>query len=106
MRAQLRTYHAIPSLQARQDPHAYKQLQDAPRLKSILKGGAEDRQEPNSLEDLKWAKVPRTNPVNLLFLICQSASKVAELHFPRGRPTFPPRDSEQKRAKTPDIPNR
>ena len=53
MRAQLRTYHAIPSLQANQDPHAYKQLQDAPRLKSILKGGTEDRQEPNSLEKIK-----------------------------------------------------
>jgi len=85
MRAQLRTYHAIPSLQARQDPHAYKQLQDAPRLKSILKGGAEDRPEPPTLEDIKSAKVPRTNPVNLLFLICHSASKVAELHFPPGR---------------------
>ena len=85
MRAQLRTYHAIPSLQARQDPHAYKQLQDAPRLKSILKGGAEDRGEPGSLDELKHLKVPRTNPVNLLFLICQSASKVAELHFPPGR---------------------
>ncbi|KAK3378487.1 hypothetical protein B0H63DRAFT_248670 [Podospora didyma] len=85
MRAQLRTYHAIPSLQARQDPHAYKQLQDAPRLKSILKGGAEDRREPGSLEDLKSAEVPRTNPVNLLFVICQAAVKVAELHFPPGR---------------------
>ncbi|KAK5662954.1 hypothetical protein OQA88_6366 [Cercophora sp. LCS_1] len=85
MRAQLRTYHAIPSLQARQDPHAYKQLQDAPRLKSILKGGAEDRSEPTSLDELKWSKVPRTNPVNLLFLICHSASKVAELHFPAQR---------------------
>ncbi|KAK0635177.1 hypothetical protein B0T17DRAFT_586768 [Bombardia bombarda] len=85
MRAQLRTYHAIPSLQAHQDPHAYKQLQDAPRLKSILKGGAEDRKEPSSLDDLKYSKVPRTNPVNLLFVICQAASKVAELHFPPGR---------------------
>lgn len=85
MRAQLRTYHAIPSLQAHQDPHAYKQLQDAPRLKSILKGGAEDRPEPNSLDEIKHASIPRTNPVNLLFVICQNASKVAELHFPPGR---------------------
>ncbi|KAG6006231.1 hypothetical protein E4U21_007194 [Claviceps maximensis] len=82
MRAQLRTYHAIPSLQAHQDAHAYKQLQDAPRLKSILKGGAEDREEPNSLEKLKNADVPRTNPVNLIFAMCHSAQKVAELHFP------------------------
>lgn len=85
MRAQLRTYHAIPSLQARQDPHAYKQLQDAPRLKSILKGGMEDRAEPTSLEEVKGAAIPRTNPVNLLFLICQSAAKIAELHFPPGQ---------------------
>jgi Ino eighty subunit 1 len=85
MRAQLRTYHAIPSLQAHQDPHAYKQLQDAPRLKSILKGGAEDRSEPPSFEVLKGAEVPRTNPVNLLFVICNNAIKVAELHFPPGR---------------------
>ncbi|OHE92652.1 INO80 chromatin remodeling complex Ies1 [Colletotrichum orchidophilum] len=85
MRAQLRTYHAIPSLQAHQDAHAYKQLQDAPRLKSILKGGAEDREEPGSLNKIKAREVPRTNPVNLLFVICQSASKIAELHFPPGR---------------------
>lgn len=85
MRAQLRTYHAIPSLQAHQDPHQYKQLQDAPRLKSILKGGAEDRPEPNTLEKIKQCDVPRTNPVNLLFVICQAAPKVAELHFPSGR---------------------
>ena len=83
MRAQLRTYHAIPSLQAHQDPHAYKQLQDAPRLKSILKGGAEDREEPSSLETIKQQDVPRTNPVNLIFVMCNTAQKIAELHFPR-----------------------
>lgn len=82
MRAQLRTYHAIPSLQAHQDPHAYKQLQDAPRLKSILKGGAEDRDEPGSLDKIKGEAVPRTNPVNLIFVMCNTASKIAELHFP------------------------
>lgn len=85
MRAQLRTYHAIPSLQARQDPNSYKQLQDAPRLKSILKGGSEDRPEPQSLEAIKSMPIPRTNPVNLLFVICASAAKIAELHFPPGR---------------------
>lgn len=86
MRAQLRTYHAIPSLQAHQDPHAYKQLQDAPRLKSILKGGAEDREEPNSLEKIKeMEELPRTNPVNLIFVMCNAAQKIAELHFPDHR---------------------
>lgn len=64
------------------DPHAYKQLQDAPRLKSILKGGVEDRAEPSSLNKIKARDVPRTNPLNLLFVICNAAVKVAELHFP------------------------
>ena len=86
MRAQLRTYHAIPSLQAHQDPNSYKQLQDAPRLKSILKGASEDREEPNSLEKIKSREVPRTNPVNLIFVLAQFAPKVTELHFP------PPKD--------------
>lgn len=84
MRAQLRTYHAIPSLQAHQDASAYKQLQDAPRLKSILKGAAEDRSEPHDLADFKNMKSPRSNPVNLIFLVCSQASQVAELHFPSG----------------------
>ncbi|CAN8095999.1 unnamed protein product [Discula destructiva] len=84
MRAQLRTYHAIPSLQAHQDPNSYKQLQDAPRLKSILKGGTDDRLEPQSLDQIKEMPIPRTNPVSLLFVICNSAAKVAELHFPPG----------------------
>ena len=81
MRAQLRTYHAIPCLQARQDPNAYKQLQDAPRLKSILKGACEDKSEPSTIEMLKALRVPRTNPVNLIFVLNQYAPKLTELHF-------------------------
>ncbi|KAL3472195.1 Ino eighty subunit 1 [Aspergillus californicus] len=86
MRAQLRTYHSIPSLQAHQDPNAYKQLQDAPRLKSILKGASEDVDQPNTLDKIKRGNVPRTNPVNLIFVLAQYAPKVSEMHF------FPPRD--------------
>lgn len=86
MRAQLRTYHSIPSLQAHQDPNAYKQLQDAPRLKSILKGASEDTDQPNTIEKIKQASVPRTNPVNLIFVLSQYAPRISELHF------FPPRD--------------
>jgi Ino eighty subunit 1 len=85
MRAQLRTYHAIPSLQAQQDPNSYKQLQDAPRLKSILKGASEDRPEPNTIEKIKEAGIPRTNPVNLIFVLAQYATRVTELHFPPDR---------------------
>lgn len=86
MRAQLRTYHSIPSLQAHQDPNAYKQLQDAPRLKSILKGASEDTDQPNTIEKIKRVPVPRTNPVNLIFVLSQYAPKISETHF------FAPRD--------------
>ncbi|KAF2015966.1 hypothetical protein BU24DRAFT_492146 [Aaosphaeria arxii CBS 175.79] len=86
MRAQLRTYHSIPSLQAHQDPNAYKQLQDAPRLKSILKGATEDHEQPSTIEDIRKTAIPRTNPVNLIFVLSQYAPKISELHF------FPPRD--------------
>lgn len=85
MRAQLRTYHAIPSLQAHQDPNSYKQLQDAPRLKSILKGASEDRVEPTTLEMIKLQRVPRTNPVNMVFVLSQFAPKITELHMPPDR---------------------
>ncbi len=86
MRAQLRTYHAIPSLQAHADPNAYKQLQDAPRLKSILKGASEDASQPSTIDKIKQAEIPRTNPVNLIFVLSQYAPKISETHF------HPPRD--------------
>ncbi|KAI9755148.1 MAG: Peptidyl-prolyl cis-trans isomerase B [Chaenotheca gracillima] len=81
MRAALRTYHAIPVLQVHEDSNAYKQLQDAPRLKSILKGACEDKQEPYTLDAIKDAKIPRTNPVNLIFVLAQYAPKVTDIHF-------------------------
>ena len=81
MRAQLRTYHSIPALQAQRDSNAYKQLQDAPRLKSILKGASEDTEEPRTVEAVKAHQIPRTNPVNLIFVLAQYAPKISELHF-------------------------
>ncbi|KAK0952133.1 hypothetical protein LTR91_024581 [Friedmanniomyces endolithicus] len=86
MRAQLRTYHSIPALQAHQDPNAYKQLQDAPRLKSILKGATEDDPQPSTMEEVRARQRPRTNPVNLVFVMSQYAPKISETHF------NPPRD--------------
>ncbi|KAK4500442.1 hypothetical protein PRZ48_008631 [Zasmidium cellare] len=88
MRAQLRTYHSIPALQAHQDPNAYKQLQDAPRLKSILKGATEDEPQPSTMEDIRAASIPRTNPVNLIFVMSQYAPKISEVHFPAPRDFF------------------
>ena len=86
MRARVRTYHAIPSLQAHQGSQAYKQLQDGPRLKSILKGAMEDFPQPSNIEELLKHPRPRTNPVNLIFVLSQFAPKVSETHF------FPPSD--------------
>ncbi|CCX11759.1 hypothetical protein FPQ18DRAFT_156621 [Pyronema domesticum] len=82
MKAQLRTYHAIPSLQTHTDSNDYKQLQDAPRLKSILKGACEDRAEPQTLDQIKKLPSPATNPINLVFILSQYAPKVSEAHFP------------------------
>ena len=82
MRAQLRTYHSIPALQVRQDPNAYKQLQDAPRLKSILKGATEDEPQPSTIEEMmKSKRRPRTNPVNLIFIMSQYAPRISDQHF-------------------------
>jgi hypothetical protein len=81
MRAQLRTYHSIPSLQAYKSQRDYKSLQDAPRLKSILKGASEDEIQPRLMALIKQTPVPRCNAVNLIFVISQYAPKVSELHF-------------------------
>ena len=87
MRAQLRTYHSIPCLQVHQEANSqYKGLQDAPRLKSILKGSCEDTDQPNTIDKIQNAAVPRTNPVNLIFVLSQYAPKISEQHF------FQPRD--------------
>jgi len=88
MRAQLRTYHSIPALQANQDIQSYKQLQDAPRLKSILKGATEDEPQPGTIDEIKAAHVPRTNPVNLIFVMSNYAPKISELHFQSPRDFF------------------
>ncbi|KAJ9655208.1 hypothetical protein H2198_005904 [Neophaeococcomyces mojaviensis] len=81
MRAQLRTYHPIPALQAYPTQKDYKSLQDAPRLKSILKGASEDTEEPRTLAQLRQARVPRTNPVNLIFVLSQAANEISQAHF-------------------------
>ena len=86
MRARIRTYHSVPVIQAQQGPQAYKQLQDGPRLKSILKGATEDTPQPSTIEEIMNHTKGRTNPVNLVFVFSQYASRITELHFQ------PPRD--------------
>lgn len=88
MRARVRTYHSIPCLQAHQGSQAYKQLQDGPRLKSILKGATEDTQQPGTIEEILKTAKPRTNPVNLIFVLSQYAPKISENHFPLPRDFF------------------
>lgn len=88
MRARVRTYHSIPCLQAHQSSNAYKQLQDGPRLKSILKGATEDIGQPSTIEDIMRHVKPRTNPVNLIFVLSQYAPKISEMHFPQPRDFF------------------
>lgn len=46
----------------------------------------EDTQQPSNIDDLLSAPKPRTNPVNLIFVLSQYAPRVSETHF------FPPRD--------------
>ncbi|CAN6674477.1 hypothetical protein TRVA0_054S00650 [Trichomonascus vanleenenianus] len=87
MKAVLRTYHSIPSLQTQSDQSDYKQLQDAPRLKSILKGACEDTPEPVTIEEMVTnGKIPHTNPINLIFLLATFEPKVTEQFF------YPPYD--------------
>jgi Ino eighty subunit 1 len=81
MRAQLRTYHSIPSLQAYKSQRDYKSLQDAPRLKSILKGASEDDEHPRAVQQLPELPIPRTNAVNLIFIISQFAPRISEEHL-------------------------
>lgn len=87
MRAQLRTYHPIPCLQQGEEPKLgtndyNKQLQDAPRLKSILKGACEDRPEPGTIDNMKEVdKIPHTNPINLVFLMSTFSYQVEKMFF-------------------------
>ena len=57
-------------------------------MKSILKGATEDTEQPSNLEDIKAAPVPRTNPVNLIFVLAQFAPRISEMHFDMPRDFF------------------
>lgn len=82
MKTQLRTYHPIPSLQT-DDTQDYKQLQDAPRLKSILKGACEGVDEVATMDGLhNTTQIPRANPISLVFLMSTWAYEVKREMFP------------------------
>ncbi|CCH43878.1 Ino eighty subunit 1 [Wickerhamomyces ciferrii] len=87
MKSQLRTYHSIPCLQVDYDASENKfnstgnggdkQLQDTPRLKSILKACCDDTDEPNALNLLNGVdKFPKTNVINMIFLLCNAEDTI------------------------------
>ena len=77
MKSTLRTYHSIPSLQIDADGNP-KQLQDTPRLKSILKAVVDDN-EAKELDDIlsnPSAKKPNTNLIQIIFLLTNYPHKI------------------------------
>lgn len=81
---QTRTYNPIPSLQAYSNDKV-KVLQDAPRLKGILKFYSEDLPEHlawQSLLDAQKSQLrPSTNPINLIFIFVLCSTRISSLHF-------------------------
>ncbi|CCM02787.1 uncharacterized protein FIBRA_04896 [Fibroporia radiculosa] len=85
MRTALRTYHPVPSLQKTSG-----NLQDAPRIKNILKSCHLDSETPSvtlSPADVhsrsRSGKVPPTSIVNLVFTFATNAGSIARTHFGR-----------------------
>lgn len=92
MRSSLRTFHSIPSLQADPITGTSKQLQDTPRLKSILKAVSDSKEDYKVIEDLLAnppIKKPNTNLVLLLFLFSNNTNgiKFHHEHTPECRHT-------------------
>ncbi|KAK6201071.1 uncharacterized protein RJT21DRAFT_84966 [Scheffersomyces amazonensis] len=83
MRSTLRTYHSIPSLQADPLGHGSIQLQDTPRLKSILKAVCEDDNKPRELDEIlndPSPNKPNTNVFQLIFLLSNRTTGIPYHH--------------------------
>ena len=76
MKSTLRTYHSIPCLQTGPQGGTIRQLQDTPRLKSIIKAVNEGQeQKVKSLDELvksPSSTKPNTDIVQLLFLLSEA----------------------------------
>ena len=85
MRAALRTYHPLPSLQAGKHESNAKHLQDSPRIKSILKGVQDLRQEPLLFDSVVSAQqsghFPTGSPISILFVFANYCTRISEKHF-------------------------
>lgn len=110
MKTVLRSYHPLPSMQNNENTR--RNMQDAPRMKSLLKGVLIDTerpapptagpsagqpvraQKPNALSEeapsdfrevikrFRAGTVPPTSVVTLIFLLSLHASEVTDMHFP------------------------
>ncbi|KAJ3477694.1 hypothetical protein NLI96_g10289 [Meripilus lineatus] len=83
MRTALRTYHPVPSLQKTDG-----NLQDAPRIKNILKSCFLHRERQNPLmtpADVltrsRSGEAPPTTIVNLIFILASHSAMIAQSHF-------------------------
>eukprot|EP00918_Siedleckia_nematoides_P023747 GHVU01051265.1.p1 GENE.GHVU01051265.1~~GHVU01051265.1.p1 ORF type:complete len:562 (-),score=46.69 GHVU01051265.1:184-1833(-) len=89
LRAYMRTYHPIPCLQ--KDDYCKTNLQDAPRIKTMLKSCQlphEATDEPGSLPEISGRSArgfrPPTTVVNLIFELFNVEPFVSAKYFPEG----------------------
>lgn len=89
LRAYMRTYHPIPCLQ--KDEYCQTNLQDAPRIKTMLKScqlPSEFNSEPGSLPEIAKRSAlgyrPPTTVVNLIFELFSHENYVSLKYFPEG----------------------
>ncbi|GBE78187.1 hypothetical protein SCP_0110700 [Sparassis crispa] len=79
MRTALRTYHPVPALQK-----ADGNLQDAPRIKNLLKSCLREKNLLTPSEVLSRSEageVPPTSIVNIIFIFANHAASIAKAHF-------------------------
>ncbi|KAK4056587.1 hypothetical protein OIO90_002435 [Microbotryomycetes sp. JL221] len=92
MKTALRTYHPVPALQ--RDELTRAELQDAPRLKAVLKGCLldwEGTRAPSKLKEIaeasaspKLVRGPPTTVPNAIFALFNEAIWVTSKYFPAG----------------------
>ncbi|KAF5377568.1 hypothetical protein D9615_005225 [Tricholomella constricta] len=83
MKTAIRTYHPIPALQ-----RTSGNLQDAPRIKHILKSSVLDNDQSNTpstpadiLARVTAGQVPSTTVMNLIFVLANHSAPIGHLHF-------------------------
>ncbi|KAF8078411.1 hypothetical protein FPV67DRAFT_1465168 [Lyophyllum atratum] len=83
MKTAIRTYHPIPALQ-----RTNGNLQDAPRIKHILKSNVLENDKGNTpstpadiLARVKSGQVPSTTVTNLIFVLANHSAPTGHLHF-------------------------